>query len=213
MVKKSELNKKSYKTGEVAKLLGISPKTVYKYGKEGRIPFRLTETGRRAYAKEDVIEILEREGLLYDDSKDERRDVIYARVSSNEQKQKGDLDRQALRIIEEIQDLKNPLILKEVGSGLNDKRKKLLELIRMIERDEVNRIFITYKDRLTRFGFEYLKEIVKAHKSEIIIIEKEDERTDKAIEEELVEDMMSLIASFSGKFYGLRSRRSKNGGN
>ena len=53
----------------------------------------------------------------------EKHDVIYARVSSHEQKQKGDLDRQALFLIENVKDLHNPIIMKEVGSGLHDKRK------------------------------------------------------------------------------------------
>ena len=75
----------------------------------------------------------------------------------------------------------------------------------MVSRDEVRNIYITYKDRLTRFGFNYLKTMFEAHGTNIIVVK--DEKDIKTVEEELVEDMMSLIASFSGKLYGMRSRQ------
>ena len=207
MIRLSTLTKDLYKPIEVEKMLGIATKTVYKWGSAGRLDFSLTETGRRMYHRDSLIEQLDQLGLLLDDTGEGRRDVIYSRVSSNEQKQKGDLDRQALKIIETVDDLKNPLVLKEVGSGLDDKRPKLKRLIEMIEDDQVRNIYVSYKDRLTRFGFEYLKTIAELHGSKIVVLNKEDNRTSKSVESELVEDMMELIASFSGKFYGLRSRR------
>ena len=72
-----------------------------------------------------------------------------------------------MNILSNRNDLKNVLVLKELGSGLNSKRKKLLKLIDMILNDEVNRIFITYKERLTRFGFEYIETIYNHHNVEI----------------------------------------------
>ena len=192
-------------------MLGVATKTVYKWGTDGRLDFIITETGRRMYQRESLIKQLGRLGLLFDDTGEARRDVVYSRVSSNEQKQKGDLDRQALKIIDSVSDLKNPLVLKEVGSGLNDKRPKLKKLIEMIENDQVRNVYISYKDRLTRFGFDYLKTMAEIHNTKIIVLNKEDDRTSKSVEAELVEDMMALIASFSGKFYGLRSRREKDG--
>ena len=105
--------------------------------------------------------------------------MIYARVSSNEQKIKGDLDRQAMFLMENCHDLQNPIILKEVGSGLNDKRKKIQELIRMVENNEVNRVFITYRDRLTRVGFHYLETMFKLHDVEIVVVkDQEKENTE-----------------------------------
>ena len=76
-------------------------------------------------AREDFLAFLEKKGLLVDDTIQQKRDVIYARVSSHEQKKQGDLDRQALFLIEHVKELQQPLILKEVGSGLNDKRVQL----------------------------------------------------------------------------------------
>ena len=145
--------------------------------------------------------------MILDDTLKERHDIVYARVSSHDQKNHGDLDRQALFLVEHVPDMQNPLILKEVGSGLNDKRKLLQQLLMMVSRREVRNVYITYKDRLTRFGFHYLETMFNACGTNIVIVK--DEAEEKTVQEELVEDMMSLIASFSGKLYGMRSRKAK----
>ena len=207
MVRWSELTKQFYKSGEVGNLLGLSRKTIFKYTKEGRLKSVKTETGRNLYPKEEVARMLDELGMFYDDRDRERVDVIYARVSSNEQKKKGDLDRQVVAVLEKAGSLNNPIVLKEVGSGLNDKRKQFNRLIEMIESGQVSRVFVRFRDRLTRFGFNTIEKIAALNGAEIIITE--DEENNKNLEEELVEDMMSLIASFSGKFYGLRSRLKK----
>lgn len=207
MFKKSDFTKSSYKTAEIMKILNISYGTINNYDKQGKLPIKRTETGRRIVFKEDLLKYLDSLGLLVDDTASDKHDVIYARVSSNEQKIKGDLDRQAMFLMENCKDLKNPVILKEVGSGLNDKRKKIQELIKVVENDEVSRVFVTYKDRLTRFGFHYLEAIFKAHGVEIVVVK--DINKEKSVQEELAEDMMALIASFSGKLYGLRSKKNK----
>lgn len=207
MIKTSELAKEQYTVGEVAKLLGVHVKTVQVWDRTGVLPFSRTHTNRRILPKDKIIELLDSRGLLYKDEKDNRRDVIYARVSSHEQKTKGDLDRQIMFLINSVDDLKNPLVLSEVGSGLNDKRKKLLQLIDLIFKKEVDRIFVTYRDRLTRFGFNYLEAICKKQGVSIIVVK--DITKEKSIQEELTEDMMALIASFSGKLYGLRSQEAK----
>lgn len=77
----------------------------------------------------------------------------------------------------------------------------------MILNDEVNRLFITYKERLTRFGFEYIETICNHHNVEIVVMQSEQDN--KSIEQELAEDIMNLLASFSGKLYGLRSHKNK----
>lgn len=85
-------------------------------------------------------------------------------------KKHGDLDRQIQFLIKNNNNLINPVILSEVGSGLNDKRKQLQKLLRMVLNNEVSRIFITYEDRLTRFGFEYLKTMCEIHETKIIVV-------------------------------------------
>lgn len=207
MYKISDFTKTAYRTGEAAKILGITTRTIQNYDKLGKLKVHRTEGNRRVIMREDIIAYLNEKGLIYDDSNTELCDVIYVRVSSNAQKLQGDLDRQALFLIENGKDIQNPIILKEVGSGLNDKRKQLEKLLTMVGNHEVRNVYITYKDRLTRFGYYYLETLFNACGTKIIVVK--DENSEKSVQEELVEDMMSLIASFSGKLYGMRSRKNK----
>lgn len=167
-----DLYKNSYSLGEVAKFLSVHPKTLQRKDKEGVITFERTSTNRRFLTRNKLIKLLEENNLFFDDSKLLKHDIIYTRVSST--KQSGDLDRQVEAILKENHNLQNPIILKEVGSGLNEQRPKLQQLIKMVLNNEVNKIYITYKDRLTRFGFNYLKYIFEEFGVEIVILYAED---------------------------------------
>lgn len=199
MVKKSELTKEYYKTGELAKMIGKQTRTVQSYCTRGEINSIIIPSGKRIISKDEVIKYLKKSNLLYED--DNKIDLIYARVSTNKQKNRGDLDRQIEYITREIitKNPKNLKIFSEVGSGLNDNRKELKKLLDMVMNDEIDRIFILYKDRLTRFGFNYLEQICNKFGTEIIVILEE-------IQEELAEDIISIIHSFNGKLYGMRSK-------
>ena len=91
--------------------------------------------------------------------------------------------------------LKNDQVITDVGSSLNVKRKGFLKLLRMILNNEVSKA-IAYPDRLVRFGFEILEEMCRAHNYEIVTL-----REDETPERELVEDLISIVVSFSGKLY------------
>ena len=176
MVKKSELTKEYYKTGELAKMIGKQTRTVQSYCTRGEINSIIIPSGKRIISKDEVI------------------------------KYRGDLDRQIEYITREIitKNPKNLKIFLEVGSGLNDNRKELKKLLDMVMNNEVDRIFILYKDRLTRFGFNYLEQICNKFGTEIIVISEEIQ--EKSIQEELAEDIISIIHSFSGKLYGMRNK-------
>ena len=204
MFKVSEFTKEVYKPKDVMQLLGVTHRTLYNYDEQGKLRFQRSESGRRMIFREDLLKYLDEKGLLIDDTDREKHDYIYARVSSNKQSMSGDLDRQVLFLIENTPNLQKPIILKEVGSGLNDKRPRLLKLIEDVMNGKVNNVYITYKDRLTRFGYHYLEKVFH-HYGVAIIVVKDIDR-EKSIEQELAEDLMSLIASFSGKLYGLRSK-------
>ena len=206
LYRESDFTKEWYKPGEVGKLLGISPRTVQDYDRRGQLVFERTETGRRLVPRKRLLDYLDSQNMLVRDIDSGRRDIIYARVNSQNQKQHDDLDKQTIFLIETCgSNLVNPLVLKEYGSGLNAKRTKVQKLIQMIMNDEVRNVYVTYQDRLTRFGFEYLETTFAAHGTNIIVMKNADD--EKSIEQELVEDLMSLMASFSGKLYGLRSHK------
>ena len=204
MVKKSELTKEYYKTGELAKMIGKQTRTVQSYCIRGDINSIIIPSGKRIISKDEVIKYLRKSNLLYED--DNKIDLIYARVSTNNQKNRGDLDKQIEYITREIitKNPKNLKIFSEVGSGLNENRKELKKLLDMVMNDEVDRIFILYKDRLTRFGFNYLEQICNKYGTKIIVTS--EKRQEKSLQEELAEDIISIIHSFSGKLYGMRNK-------
>ena len=197
MIKQSELTKEQYTIGEVAAFLNINVKTIQRWDREGIFKCERTHTNRRVINRDNLIEVLNNRGMLFNDTNSFKADVIYARVSSNEQKDKGDLDRQVSFLVQSVKDLKNPTILAEVGSGLNDKRKKLDQLLDMVLQDKVDRIFITYRDRLTRFGFHYLEKVCSHHNVKIIVVK--DISEEESVQEELTKDMMALTAYSSDK--------------
>jgi excisionase family DNA binding protein len=192
----NEFTKETYKTGDVAKLLGVTPRTVQMWDNQGKIKFMRSETGRRVIRRRELLEYLKSVGLLAVDTTS-KRDVIYTRVCSQDQKKRGDLDKQALFIIENVKDLQNPLVLREVGSALNDKRNELQSLLQMVVKDEVNNVYVTGEDRLTRFGFNYLDTLFSSKGVKVVVIK--DKNSIKSTQDELAEDMRYLIENFSSK--------------
>jgi len=202
LYKPSDFSKDFYRTGEVAKILKVTPITVARYEEAGYIKFDRTETNRRVISREGLIDYFRRRGLLVEESI--RKDVVYTRVSTRKESERGDLDRQIEKVLAYACTC-NPVdieVVKEVGSGLNDNRKGLLKLIVSVMNDEIGRIFIHHKDRLTRFGFRYIETVCKTKGTEIVIVS--NEVTEKSVQEELAEDLCSIIHSFSGKLYGMR---------
>lgn len=204
MIKKSELVKEYYKTGELAKMIGKQTRTVQSYCIKGDINSIIIPSGKRIISRDEVIKYLRSSNLLYED--DNKIDLIYARVSTNKQKNRGDLDRQIDCITKEIiaKNPKNLMVFSEVGSGLNDDRKELRKLLDMVMDDKVDRIFILYKDRLTRFGFNYLEQICNKFGTKIIVISETQEKS--ITQEELAEDILSIVRLFSGELLGMRDK-------
>lgn len=199
------LKQKTYKTGQVAKLMGVSIQTVINYCEAGFIPYGRTAKNYRVIEAHDLADYLEDKGLLVDDTKQTRQDVIYARVSTHKQVQRGELDRQieAVKLFAINHDVHNLCVKSDIGSGLNDNRTQLNKLLSMVEAGQVHRIFVSHQDRLTQFGFRYLKRICDAHQVEIVIVS--DEAHPKTESEALVEDIISLIQSL-GKRNDLRHK-------
>ena len=210
MYKKSMILKKStYKTGEVAALLGVTVPTVIRYCETNFLPFHKTEFGHRRILAEDVYNYLASQNLVYDDTDSTKSDVIYARVSTHKQAERGDLEQQVekVKLYAIDQNVHNLIVKTDIASGLNEHRKSLLSLIDMVQKGEVSRIFVLYKDRLTRFGYHYLKKICDFHGVSIIVVS--DEVDNKSQSEELADDIITLIHSFSGKLYDLRQKIKK----
>ena len=188
---------KLYTLKEAKKLLGITTRTIQRWDKAGKIRVVRTMGGRRRIPESEIKRIL---GL-----KEERVVVGYARVSSTTQK--DDLERQKQLIHGYAKDkgYGNIQILSDVGSGINENRKSFLKLLDMVSGRMVSKVIITYEDRLTRFGFETLRKFFQVFGTEIEVINNEE----KTPNEELVEDLITIVSHFAGKLYGLRSHKYK----
>ena len=131
--------------------------------------------------------------------------VIYTRISTNNQK--DDLNNQ-IEFLKQYANTKGIIvneIFEDIGSGLNYNRKKWNLLIDKCMKGEIQCNIITYKDRFIRFSFEWLEHFLKSNDAEIIIVNNEK----MSPEQELVNDLISIIYVFSCRIYGLRKYKNK----
>lgn len=195
--------KEYYRITEFAKLVGVTAQTLRNYDNNNTFkPAVISPKGHRLYTKEQLNEFysLKTNSIkqLIDDKK-QKLNIGYVRVSS--QKQKDDLQRQYNLMEQYLLSLGKPFkIIKSIGSGINYNNPSLELLISEITAGNVNKIFVLYKDRLVRFGFELIKLIAKQHNVEIEVIN-EYNNTD---EEELVTDLIQIITVFSSRLNGKR---------
>ena len=181
-------------SSEIRKELNLSPQALYALRKSGKLEYKEISKGFYRY--------LLPEDFRYDENK---HIAIYGRVSTP--KQKKDLENQ-LSLIKQYANsighiVKDEYVFSDVASGMNENRRNLNKLLSKIKDGEVSKIFITNRDRLTRFGFGYFKEICSLYNVEIIEI---NETEDKTFEEELSEDLIAIIHHFSMKFHGKRKK-------
>ncbi|NHV45840.1 MAG: IS607 family transposase [Candidatus Verstraetearchaeota archaeon] len=187
---------KLYTLKEAKKLLGVTTRTIQRWDKQGKIKVVRT-IGSRRIPESEIKRIL---GL-----KEERVVVGYARVSSTTKKDDLERQKQLLHSYAKGKGYGEIQILSDVGSGLNEKRKGFLRLLEMVTERKVSRVIIVYKDRLTKFGFEILRMMFQAFGTEIEVINSEEETP----QEELVEDLITIVSHFAGKLYGMRSHKCK----
>lgn len=191
------VKEKLYTVKKASEILGVHPKTIQKWDREGKIKTVRTPGGRRRIPESEIKRLLgitEEKGLI----------IGYARVSSHTQK--DDLERQVETIKQYAKERGWQVqIFKDIGSGLNENRKNYRKLLELVTNGEVSKVIITYPDRLTRFGFKTLEFFFKENGAEIIIINDKE----KSPREELIEDLITIISHFAGKLYGMRSHKYK----
>ncbi len=183
-----------------AKLLGGPVKTLQRWEREGRlIPVARTGSNRRLYTKTQLREFI---GLRQAVS-EPTRIVAYCRVSSAAQKPDLANQRKVLEEFVAAKGLANVEFIEEVGGGLNVKRKKFLKLMDEIGRREMKTLILAHRDRLTRFGFEWFEHYAKSHGCEVLVLNQER----LSPEQEVVQDLMTIVRCFSSRLYGLRNYR------
>ncbi len=174
------------KLSDWARKQGISYLTAWRWFKAGKLPVpaRQLPTGT----------------ILVEEPIPDGRTVLYARVSSADQK--DDLQRQVQRLqaFAQAQGWTDVVVVAEIGSGLNGKRRKLLRALRD---PKVSRIVVEHRDRLARFGFEMLEAALASAGKHLVVVE-EGEVTD-----DLVRDLLEILTSACGRLYGRRSARNR----
>ena len=169
---------------------GVHYKTALKWVHEGKMPVPVERTPGGHYRVVDEPTLDRPPG----------RTVLYARVSSSGQKE--DLERQAdrLRLFAAGRGLSDVEIVEEIGSALNGKRRKLVQIL---GDPAIKTLVVEHRDRLVRFGFDYLETILKAHGREILVVESGEQKLD------LVQDFIDVVTSMCARIYGRRSAKNR----
>lgn len=180
---------------EAAKIKGVSVSTLRRWESEGKLIPERTASGHRRYELSQLLGI--KSELSYT--------IGYCRVSSHDQKK--DLERQK-EVLELFCAQKGWQyeIIEDLGSGLNYSKKGLKRLIRLIVDSKVERLVLTHKDRLLRFGSELIFSLCEQFGTEVVIINRTE---DSSFEEDLVQDVLEIITVFSARLYGSRSHKNK----
>ncbi len=185
---------------EAAQFLGVTTTTLRRWEREGRLlPDERTRGGDRRY---DLIRL---GSALRNEKPSGRKTVAYARVSSHDQK--DDLERQK-QVLERYCARQGWTfeVVADLGSGMNYHKKGLKRLLNDILADRVGRLVVTHKDRLLRLGAELVFAICEAKQVEVVILNQGEDTT---FEEELAQDVLEIITVFSARLYGSRSRKNQ----
>ena len=186
-----------YKVGEFAEKVGVSISTLQRWDRTDVLKSKRTPTNQRYYTDEDLNKVLN----LESETESKRKNVGYCRVSTQSQKQ--NLENQIDFV--SVYSLSHGVILDEIytdiGSGLNYKRKNWSNLLKQVENNEIDKIYVTYKDRFVRFGYEWFEEFCASHGTEIIVLNQKQ----TSPEEELTEDLLNIVTVFSARSHRLRT--------
>ena len=190
----------NYKLGDFAELLGVSVKTLQRWDREGILKANRTPTDRRYYTYDQYLQF---KGIKME--KDNRQTVIYARVTTRNQKE--DLQNQ-VTFLRQFCNAKGMIVdqcIEEYGSGLNYNRKKWNQLLEEVMEQKIKTIVVTHQDRFIRFGYDWFERFCEKFHTTIVIVNNEE----LSPQEELVQDILSILHVFSCRLYGLRKYKNQ----
>lgn len=182
----------------MAEKLNVTVRTLQRWDNTGKLPAKRSPTNRRYYTDDQLLQFLGK-------PRDDRKVVAYARVSTYGQK--DDLKDQVI-FIRQYANGKGIIldeVITDIGSGLNYNRRKWNQLLHDVEKGKIKTIFITYKDRFIRFGYDWFERFCNEHDTKIVVLNNPDTSPSR----ELVDDVISIIHVFSCRLYGLRKYKNK----
>lgn len=185
---------------QAANQLGVSVSTLRRWDETGVLVAQRTPKGHRRYDLSKINPNLTRNKV-----EQQRKTIAYARVSSHDQK--SDLQRQ-IEILELYCSAQGWSfeVISDLGSGMNYHKKGLKRLLDGILDNKIDRLVLTHKDRLLRFGAELVFALCEARQVEVVII---NQGENLSFEEELAQDVLEIITVFSARLYGSRSKKNK----
>jgi predicted site-specific integrase-resolvase len=184
---------KFVKPNEAANTLGVCLRTLRRWEAEGKINTIKTPSGQRRY---DIQKFIKEES----ENGRRRATVIYARVSTRPQK--SDLDRQVEKLSGLYPDAE---VIKEVGGGLNFRRKGLVSVLGRVLRGDIGTIVVAHKDRLARFGFDLIEWLCEQFDCKIVVLN----QVSLSPHQELVQDIVAILHSFSSRLDSIRRLENK----
>jgi len=183
---------------DASKILGVHQRTLYQWDHKGLIETLRTPGGKRMYNVDKYLKEAKKEFKNKEsEDKNKRYKIVYVRVSS--QSQKDDLERQKIYMKKRYP---NHDLIEDIGSGMNLNKRGIRKIIKLAIENKLDELVVAYKDRLTRFGFELIEDLIKEYSNgKIIILHKEE---NEEPEEELVKDVLQIMNIFVAKMNGLR---------
>lgn len=192
--------KRFYSISKAATELGVSISTLRRWESEGKLVPQRTKGNQRRYSAEQIMGLARKVT-----PKPERITLAYARVSSADQKKVLERQKTVLEMYCAAQGWNFELI-SDLGSGMNYRKKGLQSLLQKLLNGKIERLVITHKDRLLRFGAELIFSVCEMKGVEVVIINKGKEAS---FEEDLAKDVLEIITVFSAKLYGSRSKKNQ----
>lgn len=202
------MNKEQYKyvgKKEALEILGLSSMTLLKLERENKIEIIKTIGGHRKYNVQKYIDDNKKESEPLKEIKiinNKKINICYIRVSTVGQK--SDLEHQREYMMKKYNKYE---IIEDIGSGINFNRKGLRKIIKLGIEGKINKLVVAYKDRLTRFGFDLIEDLLKEYSNCDILVENDKE--DKEPKEELVDDVLQILNVYTAKMNGLRKYKNK----
>ncbi len=190
---------KLYSTGKAARLLGIHFNTMKKWIYAGKVDAIKTLGGQYRIPESEIKRLLGQPAP-------KNQAIIYARVSSADRKDDLKRQREMLREYAKERGYKVVAVFEDVASGLEDDRQGLKKVFDVLRAGGADVVLVAWKDRLTRFGFGYLKNHAEELGARVEVVNEREEHTPH---EELVEDLLAIVTSFASKLYGMRSNKTK----
>ena len=190
----------NYKPKDFAALLGVTVRTLQRWDNDGILHAYRTPTNRRYYTYDQYLQF---KGIKTD--ADTRDVVIYARVSTKNQK--DDLQNQ-VEFLKQFCNARGMVVnqcIEDFGSGLNYNRKKWNDLLDQVMENKIQTIVISNKDRFIRFGYDWFEKFCNKFNTEIIVVNNDT----LSPSEELVQDIISILHVFSCRLYGLRKYKNQ----